>query len=81
MMSKLLIVTSTGSQDPTRASVPFHIASNGAAPAGQECAVALAGDATDLLKREVAQGVRGVGIPPLTDLLAGCMQKGIRLYV
>ncbi|TMI81499.1 MAG: hypothetical protein E6H04_06535 [Bacillati bacterium ANGP1] len=80
-MAKLLIVTSTGAQDPTRASIPFHIAVNGAVPAGQECAVALAGDATELLKREVAQGVRGVGIPPLADLLSGCAQKGIRLYV
>jgi predicted peroxiredoxin len=81
MMPKLLIVTSTGSHDPTRASVPFHIAANGAAPVGQECAVALAGDATDLLKPEVAMSVRGVGIPPLADLLAGCTQKGIRFYV
>ena len=80
-MAKLLIVTSTGALDPTRASIPFHIAVNGAVPAGQECAVALAGDATELLKREVAQNVRGVGIPPLADLLAGCAQKGIRLYV
>ncbi len=43
--------------------------------------MALAGDATDLLKPEVALGVRGVGIPPLADLLAGCTQKGIHLYV
>jgi predicted peroxiredoxin len=80
-MAKLLIVTSTGPQDPTRASIPFHIAVNGAVPAGQECAVALAGDATDLLKQDVARGVRGVGIPPLADLLTGCAQKGIRFYV
>jgi len=48
-MPKLLIVTCTGPEDPTRASIPFHIAVNGAAAAGQECAVALAGDATDVL--------------------------------
>jgi len=80
-MATLLIVTRTGPLHPTRASVPFHIALNGAIPAGQECAVALAGDATELLKREVAQSVRGVGIPPLADLLSGCAQKGIRFYV
>jgi hypothetical protein len=28
-MAKLLIVTSTGPEDPTRASIPFHIAVNG----------------------------------------------------
>ncbi len=43
--------------------------------------MALAGDATDLLKLEVALAVRGVGILPLADLLASCTQKGIRLYV
>lgn len=80
-MAKLLIVTSTGPGDATRASIPFHLAVNGAAAAGQECAVALAGDATEVLKQEVSQTVRGVGVPPLGDLLAGCAQKGIRLYV
>lgn len=80
-MAKLLIVTSTGSQDPTRATIPFHIAVNGAAASGQECGIALAGDATDLVKTEIAERVRGVGVPPLAALLAGCAEKGIRLYV
>ncbi|HLW46722.1 MAG TPA: hypothetical protein VKW09_03045 [bacterium] len=80
-MAKLLIVTCAGAQDPTRASIPFHIAVNGAVPAGQDCAVALAGDATELLKTDVTRGVRGVGVPPLADLLAGCADKGVRFYV
>lgn len=80
-MAKLLIVTSTGAQDATRASIPFHIAVNGAVPAGQECAVALAGDATELLKSEICRSVRGVGVPPLADLFAACGDKGIRFYV
>ncbi len=80
-MARLLVIASTGAQDPTRASIPFHIAVNGAAAAGMDCGVALAGDATDLLKEEVAASVRGVGIPPLADLLAGCREKGVRLYV
>ena len=80
-MAMLLIVTSTGAQDPTRASIPFHIAVNGAAASGQDCGVALAGDATDLLKSSVSRGVTGVGIPPLAALLAGCAEKGVRFYV
>jgi predicted peroxiredoxin len=78
---RLLIVTSTGAQDPTRASIPFHIGVNGAAASGQDCGIALAGDATDLLKPEISERVRGVGVPPLASLLAGCAEKGIRLYV
>lgn len=80
-MSKLLIVTGTGPSDPTRASIPFHIAANGASAAGVECSIVFAGDATELLKTEVAQSVRGVGIPPLADLIAGCRANGITFHV
>jgi predicted peroxiredoxin len=80
-VAKLLIVAVSGSQDPTRASIPFHVAVNGAAAAGMEVGVALAGDSTELLKQEVAGGVRGVGVPPLSDLLAGCRDKGVKVYV
>jgi predicted peroxiredoxin len=81
VMARILIVTAVGPRDPTRASLPFHIAVNGAVPAAQECAVAVIGDAIDLMKRDVAGSVRGVGVPPLADLLAGCAQKNIRFYV
>ncbi len=80
-MAKLLITTLTGPNDPTRSSIPFHIAVNGAAKNGTETAIALAGDATELLKPGVADGVRGVGVPPLADLLAGAKAAGIKLYI
>ena len=80
-MPKLAVLASSGTSDPTRASIPFHIAVNGAAAAGMEVGVALAGDATELLKQEVSGGVRGVGVPPLGDLLAGCRDKGVKVYV
>jgi predicted peroxiredoxin len=80
-MPKLLIVASTGPADPTRASIPFHIAANGAGAAGVEVGIAFAGDAAELLKPEIAAAVRGVGIPPLAELLAKCEQQGIRFYV
>ena len=80
-MPRLLIVTSTGPADPTRASIPFHVAANGAGPAQIEAGVALAGDATDLLKKGVADTVRGVGIPPLVELLEKCRGQGVTLHV
>lgn len=80
-MAKLLVTTLVGPGDPTRASIPFHIAVNGAAKNGTETAIALAGDATELMKPGVAEGVRGVGVPPLADLLAGCKAAGITLYI
>ena len=80
-MSRLVISTSTGRGDPTRASIAFHIAANGATPSGVDCAIALAGDATELIKPEVAAEVQGLGIPPLTDLLAKCRQSGVTIHV
>ena len=80
-MPKLFISTTRGPSDPTAASIPFHVAVNGAAASGVECGIALAGDATELMKAEVSDRVRGVGVPPLADLLAGATSKGIRLYV
>jgi predicted peroxiredoxin len=81
LMSGLLIVAATGPSDATRASIPFHIAANGAGPAKVEVAIALAGDSIDLLKSDVSAGVRGVGIPPLTDLLTKCLAQQVRFYV
>jgi predicted peroxiredoxin len=80
-MAGLLIVTATGPEEPTRATVPFHIAVNGAKPNGTEVAIALAGDAADLVKPDVIANVIGVGIPPLRDLVDKCLEQEIRVYV
>ncbi|HET7467266.1 MAG TPA: hypothetical protein VFL29_11410 [Candidatus Dormibacteraeota bacterium] len=80
-MSGLLIVAATGPGDATRASIPFHIAANGAGPANVEVAIAFAGDSIDLLKPQVFAEVRGVGIPPLSDLMGKCVAQQVRFYV
>jgi predicted peroxiredoxin len=80
-MAGLLIVTSTGPEDPTRASIPFHIAVNGAKPNGTEVAVALAGDSAELLKPDIIANVLGLGIPPLRNLLDKCLEQDVRFYV
>jgi predicted peroxiredoxin len=80
-MPRLLIVASTGPQDPTRASIPFHIAANGAGPSNVECGVAFAGDAADLLKAEVMAEVRGVGLPALRELMDKCVAQNVPFYV
>jgi predicted peroxiredoxin len=80
-MPGLLIVTAAGAENPTRASVPFHIAVNGARPAGTEVSVALAGDAAEVIKPDVIANVVGLGIPPLRDLLDKCLDQGVPVYV
>jgi predicted peroxiredoxin len=77
----LLIVTAAGPEDPTRASIPFHIAVNGAKPNGTPVAIALAGDAAELLKPDVTANVVGLGVPPLRDLLDKCLDQNVRIYV
>ena len=78
---KILYLASVGPTDPTRASIPLHIAVNGSVEAGQECAVALAGDATELVSRGTAEGVEGVGIPPARELLQKLVDNQIPVYV
>lgn len=80
-MTRILYVASAGSSDPTRASLPFHLAVNGALEAGYQVDIVLAGDATEMLNADVARDVRGVGIPPMTELLAKVREKEIALHV
>jgi len=80
-MPGLLIVASTGPQDPTRASIPFHIAVNGAKPNGTPVAIVLAGDAAELVKPDIIANVVGLGIPPLRDLLDKCLEQDVPFYV
>jgi len=80
-MAGLLIVASTGPQDATRASIPFHIAVNGAKPHGTQVAIALAGDAAELVKPDVIANVLGQGLPPLRDLLDKCLEQDVPFYV
>jgi predicted peroxiredoxin len=78
---RILYLATTGASDPTKASIPLHIAANGSVEAGQECTVVLAGDAVELVSRDTAQGVEGVGIPPALELFQKLSENEIPVYV
>jgi predicted peroxiredoxin len=78
---RILYLATTGADDPTRASLPLHIAANGSVEAGQDCAVVLAGDAVELVSRETAEGVEGIGIPPARELFAKLRDNEVPVYV
>ena len=78
---KTLYFTLTGSSDPTRASIPLHVAANGSVEAGHETAILLAGDATELLSQETADRLEGVGVPPMRELLAKLLDNDVPVYV
>jgi predicted peroxiredoxin len=78
---RILYLGTTGQSDPTRTSIPLHIAANGSVEAGQECAVVLAGDAVELVTQETAERVEGVGIPPARDLFRKLRENEVPVFV
>ena len=79
-MPKLFITATYGPENPTRASMPFHVA-KGARESGYEVALALVNDAPMLLKESVRDAVQGVGMPPFRDLFQFAVTSGIRVYI
>jgi hypothetical protein len=78
---RLLYVVTKGMDDPTLASVPLHIAANGSIDIGQEVAVVLAGDATELVIEDNMQRLEGVGVPPARELLGKLKEHEVPVYV
>ena len=78
---RILYLATSGSIDPTRASIPWHLAVNGSVEVGQTVAIVLAGDATELMKPAVRDGVEGTGVPPLRELFALASSHKLLVYV
>lgn len=78
---KLVYFCSTGSSDPTRASIPFHLAVNGSAEVGHDVEIVLGGDATEIVIGDMADKIVGVGIPPMKDLLNKAKERRLPVYV
>jgi predicted peroxiredoxin len=76
-----LYLTTAGSSDPTRASIPLHLAVNGSLEVGHEVRLVLVGDATELVRAAVRDSVAGVGVPPLRDLFAKARDHDVPVYV
>jgi predicted peroxiredoxin len=78
---KVLYVVATGAGDPTRASLLLHLAANGSVESGQECALALIGDGSELSFRETVDAVEGVGVPTARDLIKKLVDNAVPVYV
>jgi len=78
---KILYLATAGAADPTRASIPLHIAANGSIAENQECAIVLAGDAAELVSRAGAERIEGVGIPPARELLQKLVDNAVPIFV
>ena len=79
-MASELFIGLHGSEDPTKATFPFLMAS-GALDAGHQAAIVLLGDAVVLMNSAVVESVHGVGFPPLKDLMAKVIQAKVPIYI
>jgi predicted peroxiredoxin len=80
MAEKLLYVATSGTNDPTKATIPFVLAL-GAKTAGIDVELSLLGESAYLMKDDIAKTVHGVGFPPLTELLPQVIEAGIPIHV
>ncbi len=80
-MAKLIYLGTHGPDDPTKACMPIHLAVNGAAEAGIEAEINLAGDAAVLIQDANIDAVLPIGFPPLKELLAKAREKGVPIFI
>ncbi|MBI2997289.1 MAG: hypothetical protein HYY46_02345 [Deltaproteobacteria bacterium] len=78
-MARLLIISTHGSEDPTRAGLVFFTA-KGAVEAGHKPEIVLAGDAAVLARKVVADSVLPLGIPPLKELVQFALDNKVPVY-
>lgn len=78
---EVLYISSSGSIDPTRASIPWHLAVNGSIESNQTARLVLLGDATEIVRVDARDGVEGVGVPPLRDLVAKAIERAVLVHV
>ena len=78
-MARLLIISTHGSEDPTRAGLAFFMA-KGAVEAGHRPEIVLAGDAAVLARKVVADSVLPLGIPPLKELVQFALDNKVPVH-
>ena len=78
---KITYFVSAGTADPTRASIPLHLAANGSVEIGQETSIVLGGDAAELLLGDTAAALEGLGVPPMRELLAKLRDHEVPVFV
>ena len=77
----VLYLAASGLSDPTRASIPWHLAANGSVEAGQSAGIVLLGDATGVVAPAVRDELAGIGIPPLRELIAKARDSSLPVFV
>jgi predicted peroxiredoxin len=79
-MARILFIVTHGTDDPTRAVLPF-VAAKGARDAGHEASIELSGEAVWLMRDTVAENTKGVGWPTVKELLGAMIAAGVPIHV
>jgi predicted peroxiredoxin len=79
-MAKILYLGTAGSDDPTRAGLPFNFAL-GALEAGHQAEIFLAGEAAYLMKSTVIDAVMPVAMPPLKTMIDEVVAQRVPIFV
>jgi uncharacterized protein involved in oxidation of intracellular sulfur len=79
-MATILYSSTHGTDDPTRATLPF-LGALGALEAGHKAQILLQGEATYLMRDILADQIHGVGWPHLNEILAKVYAQKIPIFV
>lgn len=78
---KFLYMSTTGASDPTKASIPLHLAVNGSAEVGHDTEIILAGDAAEIILGDNINTIEGLGVPPMDELIEKVKAHLIPVFV
>lgn len=78
---RFLYWATTGMSDPTKASIPFHLAVNGSVEVGHDTQIVLAGDAAEIIIGDNATTLEGLGLPPMRELIEKLKAHEIPVFV
>lgn len=78
---KFVYMVTKGTEDPTLASIPIHMAVNGSVEVGHDVSIVLVGHAAEIVLGDNAEKLEGVGVPPMSELLAKARDHHVPVYV
>ena len=79
-MAKLLMISTNGSENPTKATLPLLLA-KAAIEEGHDVKVVLVGDAAVNIRDSVSENIVGMGLPPYKELMAFLVTKKVNFFV
>ena len=79
-MAKLLLISSSGSENPTKATLPLLMA-KAALEEGHTVDVAFVGDAGINIRDAIIDNMQGVGFPPYRELFNHLVTQKVNFFV